>query len=132
MSAVAARRSDSFTRNSCSPHPRHALREGGDDGEDRIFVDHRGARSAARRRRAMRRRARGVGDLLAASWRSSSISIERPSPQGREQAGAQRIGHHAFQHDVEPGHDERAHHRERGEDGSAGTRTGAATIPAGP
>ena len=97
-------------------HPRRALGERRGHREDRIFVDHR--RRALRRHVDALQRAR----LAPADRRRprrlrcapSSISIDAPiSLQRREQPGAQRIDHHAFEDDLGARHDQRRHQRKR-------------------
>ena len=74
-------------------HPRRAFGEGGRDREDRIFVDH-GRRALGRHVDALQRAGLDpqIGDVLAALVALlERFDRRRPSPQRREQAGAQRI-----------------------------------------
>ncbi len=96
-------------------HPRRPRGEGRGDGEDRIFVDHRGRARGGHVDALQRARPDAqVGDLLAA--------FDAPVEQGdvgahleqrRQKPGAQRVGHHALDHDVGAGHDQRRDDRER-------------------
>jgi len=83
-------------------HPRLAIGEGGGDGEDRIFVDHRGrARSGDCAAVQFAGADAQVGDFLAALAPPAERLDARPHLQQRQdQAGAQRVHHHAFDHDV--------------------------------
>ena len=97
-------------------HARRAAGEGGGDREDRIFVDHR-------------RRAGGgnvdatqcavahaqVRDLLAAlDAPVEHLDMRAHLVQRREEPGAQRVHHHAFDDDVRARHDQRRDDREGG------------------
>ena len=96
-------------------HARHAFGEGRGDGEDRIFVDH-GRRALGRHVDALQRAGLDpqIGDVLAALV-ALLDRLDRSAhlPQRRVEAGAQRIEHHAFQHDLGARHDQRADQRER-------------------
>ena len=115
--AVAARRSDSLTRSSFRPRiTRGAFGKGRGHRQHRIFVDHgrraRGrhfdAAQARRRARADRRPPRRLRCARRAARSTAPISHER-----REQAGAQRIHHHAVEDHVRARHQQRRDQRKR-------------------
>ncbi len=69
---------------------------------------------AHRRRASPRRLTRRSATSSPPSLRVDSVSIEAPISRKRhEQAGAQRIGHHAFEHDLGARHDQRRDQRKR-------------------
>ena len=116
MRRSPASRSDSFTRNSFSPRiDRRAFGEGGGDRKHRIFVDHgrraRGGNFDAAQRRGAHPQ---IGDLLAA-FVAALEPLDRSAHLGkrRQQAGAQRIEHHAVEDHVRAGRDQRRNQRKR-------------------
>ena len=128
MAAVAASRSDSFTRSSFRPRIRVAPSANGrGHRQDRIFVDHR-RRALGRHLDALERAGAHaqVGDLLAAVVaRCQRLDLRAHLAQRREQPGAQRIGHHPSRITSEPGTISAATSGNAADDGSAGTTTGA-------
>ena len=97
-------------------HARRAFGEGGGDREHRIFVDH-GRRALGRHVDALERASphAQIGDVLAAfAARVDRFDRRAHLAQRREQAGAQRVGHHAFEDDLGARHDQRRDQRKRG------------------
>ena len=130
-SATAARRSLSLTRSSCRPaHARLALREGGGDGEHRIFVDHRRrARRRARRRPCSARCAHAqVGDVLAALDAAVRARRCRRPSRAASSAGRCAAGSSSCPRRRRPSPARSAPPPcgKAAEEGSAGTTTGAA------
>ena len=128
--ATAARRSLSLTRSSCSPFIRVVpVGEGGGDGQDRIFVDHRGR---ARRRHVDPRQAGmphpEVRDVLAALDAPVELGdVGAHLPQRGDEADPRGVHHHALDHDLGPGRDQRRDDREGGRG-----RVGRHDDPVGP
>ena len=118
ISAVAARRSDSFTRSSLRPRirvvpSRKATPRPRGSGYSSIIdgarvgrhIDAAQVREPARAdRRPLRRRRRACRASRSAAPISRSVV---------KQSGAQRIGHHAFEHDLGARHDQRGDQRKR-------------------
>ena len=116
--ATAARRSDLLHAQFVqAAHARLAAGERGRDREHGIFVDHRG-RALGRHVDALERAVHARADRRRPRrprCASSSVSMSPPiSTQRGDQADAQRVHHHALDHDVGARHDQRRDDREGG------------------
>ena len=117
IAAVAASRSDSFTRSSCRPRmivvPSAKLAATASTRYSSIIDGARSGGTSTPRSCEARTRNSAIGSP-ASPRLSQFVDLRAHLAQGRDQAGAQRIGHHVGQHDLRIRHDQRRDHRERG------------------